>query len=161
MKLALQEFSIGELSQRTGVNIETIRYYEKIGLLPPPPRTEGGHRVYPDAHLRRLIFVRRSRELGFTLDEVRNLLGLVKGGNTCGEVKEAALLHLKNVRQKIADLRQMERTLAETAARCEGGTAPDCPIVDVLSRETSDSRNRDQSTGVRRASPRQLASRRT
>ncbi len=133
--MALQEFSIGELSQRTGVNIETIRYYEKIRLLPAPPRTGGGHRVYPDAHLKRLVFIRRSRELGFTLDEIRNLLGLVEGGYACGEVRDAALAHLKNVRRKITDLRRMERTLAETAAQCEGGQAPDCPIVDVLSRE--------------------------
>ena len=133
--MALQEFSIGELSQRTGVNIETIRYYEKIRILPAPPRTGGGHRVYPDLHLKRLVFIRRSRELGFTLDEIRNLLGLVEGGNTCGEIQQAALDHLKNVRRKIADLRRMERTLAETAAKCEGGRAPDCPILDVLSRE--------------------------
>ena len=133
--MALQEFSIGELSQRTGVNIETIRYYEKIRLLPPPPRTKGGHRVYPGAHLKRLLFIRRSRELGFTLDEIRNLLGLVEGGYTCREVQEAALAHLKNVRRKITDLRRMEWTLAETATQCKGGRAPDCPIVDVLSRE--------------------------
>jgi MerR family mercuric resistance operon transcriptional regulator len=133
--LTLHALSIGELSQRTGVNIETVRYYEKIKLLPPPPRTGGGHRAYADAHLRRLIFIRRSRELGFTLDEIRNLLGLVQGGYTCGEVRDAALAHLTNVRSKIADLRRMERTLAETAARCEGGTAPNCPIVDVLSRD--------------------------
>lgn len=133
--MAVQEFSIGRLSQRTGVNIETIRYYEKIALLRPPPRTEGGHRLYPEGHLRRLVFIRRSRELGFTLDEIRNLLGLVEGGHACGDVQNAAFAHLANIRQKIADLRRMERTLAETAARCEGGTAPDCPIVDVLSEE--------------------------
>lgn len=133
--MGLQEFSIGRLSERTGVNIETIRYYEKIGLLPPPPRTEGGHRLYPERHLRRLVFIRRSRELGFTLDEIRNLLGLVEGGHACGDVKNAALAHLRNIREKIADLRRMERTLADTAALCEGGSAPDCPIVDVLSGE--------------------------
>ena len=131
----IRDFGIGALSQRTAVNIETIRYYEKIGLLPSPPRTEGGHRLYPDAHLKRLIFIRRSRELGFTLDEIRNLLGLVEGGYTCAEVQGAALAHLKNIRRKIADLRRMERTLAETTARCEGGTTPDCPIIDVLSGE--------------------------
>lgn len=130
--MGLQEFSIGELSRRTAVNVETIRYYEKIRLLPPPPRTGGGHRLYLEAHLKRLIFIRRSRELGFTLDAIRNLLGLVEGGHTCGEVKDAALRHVKDVRSKIVDLRKMERTLSETAARCEGGTAPDCPILDAL-----------------------------
>ncbi|MEQ8165768.1 MAG: helix-turn-helix domain-containing protein [Alphaproteobacteria bacterium] len=130
-----REFGIGELSQRTAVNIETIRYYERIGLFPSPPRTEGGHRLYSGAYLKRLVFIRRSRELGFALDEIRNLLGLVEGGHACGEVQAAALAHLKNIRRKIGDLRRMERTLADTAARCEGGTAPDCPIIDVLSRQ--------------------------
>ena len=128
-----KELSIGRLSRRAGVHIETIRYYEKIGLLPPPPRTEGGHRLYGGNHRKRLTFIRRSRELGFTLDEIRNLLGLVEGGYTCGKVQEAALAHLDIVRSKIADLRRMERTLADTAARCRGGATPDCPIIDVLS----------------------------
>lgn len=132
---------IGELSRRSGVNIETIRYYEKIGILPPPPRTEGGHRLYGDDHLKRLMFIRRSRELGFTLDEIRNLLGLVEGGYTCGEVKNAALAHLNDIRRKIADLRRMERTLSETAARCEGGDAPECPIMEALFQEGRQGRN--------------------
>lgn len=127
-----QDLGIGELSRRSGVNIETIRYYEKRRLLPPPPRTEGGHRLYPDGYLKRLAFIRRSHELRFTLDEIRNLLGLVEGGYTCGEVKDAALAHLKDIRRKIAELRRMERFLAKTAARCEGGAVPDCPIMDAL-----------------------------
>jgi MerR family mercuric resistance operon transcriptional regulator len=98
-----------------------------------PPRTEGGHRLYSDEHFKRLTFIRRSRQLGFTLDEIRNLLGLVKSNYTCEEVKDAALAHLKTIRRKITDLQRMERTLAETAARCEGGTTPECPIIDVLS----------------------------
>lgn len=129
---AKRDVGIGELSRQSGVKIETIRYYERLELLPPPPRTQGGHRLYPDDHLKRLTLIRRSRELGFTLDEIRNLLGLVEGGYTCGEVKDAALTHLKDIRRKIADLRHMERTLAETVARCEGGSTPDCPIMDVL-----------------------------
>lgn len=130
-----QAFSIGEVSRRSGVNIETIRYYERVRLLPPPLRTEGGHRLYPDDCLKRLIFIRRSRELGFTLDKIRNLLSLIEGGYRCGEVKNTALTHLKDIRQKIADLRRMERTLAETATRCEGGDAPDCPIIESLFEE--------------------------
>jgi len=130
---ANRDFGIGEISRRTAVKIETIRYYERIGLLSSPPRTGGGHRLYPDTHLKRLVFIRRSRELGFTLDEIRNLLGFVDGGHSCGEVKDAALRHLKDIRNKIADLRRMERTLSDTAARCEGGTAPKCPIIEVLS----------------------------
>ena len=133
MKEKSLKLFIGALSRRTGVNIETIRYYERIGLLPPPRRTEGGHRLYSDEHFKRLIFIRRSRQLGFTLDEIRNLLCLVESGYTCEEVKDAALAHLKGIRRKITDLQRMERTLAETAACCEGGTIPECPIIDILS----------------------------
>lgn len=129
-----RDLTIGEMSRQSGVNVETIRYYEKIGILPEPPRTDAGHRVYLDDHLKRLNFVRRSRELGFTLDEIRNLLGLVDGGYTCGKVKDAALTHLDDIRRKIADLRRMETALDKTVAQCEGGAAPQCPIVDVLSR---------------------------
>lgn len=124
---------IGTLSRRSRVHIETIRYYEKIALLPAPPRTSGGHRVYSGLYLKRLTFIRRSRELGFTLEEIRNLLALAEAGTACGEVKQAALLHLQKIQRKIADLRRMESTLAETAARCQGGEAPHCPILDVLS----------------------------
>ena len=106
--------SIGDLSMRTRVNIETIRYYEKIGLLPAPGRTEGRHRVYGPAHVARLTFVRRGRELGFGLDEVRSLLGLVDGGHgSCSDVQAATLEHLEDVRKKIADLQRLERTLSE------------------------------------------------
>jgi MerR family mercuric resistance operon transcriptional regulator len=125
--------AIGALSERTGVNIETIRYYERIGIMPQPPRSDGRHRLYGEPAVRRLTFVRRSRELGFSLEEVRGLLKLVDGHHTCGEVKALALDHVAHIRAKIADLRRMERTLVETAARCEGGATPDCPIVDVLS----------------------------
>jgi len=127
-------FPIGELSRQTGVNIETIRYYERVKMLPTPPRTEGGRRVYEAAQLHTLKFIRRSRELGFTLNEVRNLLSLVEGGHTCSEVKAATLSHLTTIRAKIADLRRMERTLAETAALCKEGDTQHCPIVDALSR---------------------------
>lgn len=126
-------FPIGVLSRLTGVNIETIRYYERITLLAAPPRTEGGRRVYGPVQVQTLKFIRRSRELGFTLDEIRNLLSLAEGSHACGEVKAAAVAHLKGVRRKIADLRRMERTLARTADLCEGGDATHCPILDVLS----------------------------
>lgn len=128
-----RDFTIGVLSERTGVNIETIRYYEKIGLLPAPPRTEGGHRLYAEDHLKRLIFIRRSRELGFGQGEVRAILGLVDGGGyTCGEVKSMTLQNLQSVREKIKDLRRLERTLAGISSQCEGGSMPECPVIDAL-----------------------------
>jgi len=98
-----------------------------------PPRTEGGHRAYGEEHLKRLNFARRSRELGFSLKEVRQMLRLVDGGSvTCEQVREMTLEHLGDVQKKIADLKRMEKTLKDTAARCTGGEAPDCPIIDSL-----------------------------
>ncbi len=129
----MRPFTIGALSKGTGCHIETIRYYERIGLMPKPPRSPGGHRLYEDDHLRRLTFIRRGRELGFTLDEVRGLLRLVDGGSyTCAEVKALTLDHAAEVRRKVADLRKLERVLKEMAAECDGGEVPECPIVDTL-----------------------------
>lgn len=125
--------SIGDLSMRTGVNIETIRYYEKVGLLPAPWRTGGNHRVYHPEHLARLTFVRRCRELGFGIDGIRSLLGLVEGGqSSCSDVQAVTLEHLQEVRGKIADLQRLEQTLSEAASRCRGGSIPECPIVEAL-----------------------------
>jgi MerR family transcriptional regulator, mercuric resistance operon regulatory protein len=126
-------FTIGKLSQLSGVNIETIRYYEKIGMLLPPPRTGSGRRVYGSIEARILCFVRRSRELGFSLDEVRALLRL--GGPEkapCREVRRIATHHLDDIRAKISDLRKMERVLAKTVAQCTGSMAPECPVLDIL-----------------------------
>ena len=125
--------TIGALSRRTGVNIETIRFYERIGILAKPPRSAAGHRIYRQEQLMRLGFVRRSRELGFSLDEVRRLLRLVDGGSyTCAEVKAITLDHLAEVRRKIADLRRLERTLAAVAGKCRGGKVPECPVIEAL-----------------------------
>jgi MerR family mercuric resistance operon transcriptional regulator len=125
--------TIGQLSQLTGVNIETIRYYEKIRVLPVPSRAENGRRVYGPTERRILAFVRRSRELGFSLDEVRALMRL--GGPqkaSCREVREIAANHLDDVRAKINDLRKLERLLTKTVAQCTGTTAPECPVLDIL-----------------------------
>jgi MerR family mercuric resistance operon transcriptional regulator len=131
--------SIGRLAQRTGVHLETIRYYERIGLMSEPRRTAGGHRVYDREHTKRLAFIRRSRELGFSLGEIRSLLGLVDGGHyTCSEVREMTLRHAADVRRKIADLRRLERSLKEMAAQCSGDSVPKCAIIDVLWRDPSD-----------------------
>jgi MerR family transcriptional regulator, mercuric resistance operon regulatory protein len=125
--------SIGELSRLTSVNIETIRYYEKIKMLPCPPRTEGGHRIYGSKETRVLAFIRRGRELGFTLDEVRALLNLAAPGKaSCAEVREIAKHHLKDTRAKISDLAKLERLLAKTIARCSGKAVPDCAVLDIL-----------------------------
>jgi MerR family mercuric resistance operon transcriptional regulator len=130
--------TIGELSQLTGVNIETIRYYEKIKVLPVPSRAENGRRVYGPTERRILAFVRRSRELGFSLVEVRALLRL--GGPdkaSCREVREIAARHLGDIRAKIGDLRKLERLLTKTVAQCTGTTAPECPVLDILDVQSS------------------------
>jgi MerR family mercuric resistance operon transcriptional regulator len=124
---------IGELSRRSGVNIETIRYYERVKILPPPPRTASGRRVYDTTELRILVFIRRSRELGFSLDEIRALLRL--GGPdkaSCREVREIAARHLEDIQAKLSDLKKLERLLSKTIARCSGKTAPDCPVLYFL-----------------------------
>jgi MerR family transcriptional regulator, mercuric resistance operon regulatory protein len=134
----VQLLTRGVIAARTGVNIETVRYYERIGLLPAPPRSKGGHRMYDEVLLRRLNFIRRCRELGFTLDEVRSLLQLVDGGDyTCGEVEALTITHLGDVRRKLADLKRLEKVLREMVARCEGGEVPECPVIEALFRERS------------------------
>lgn len=125
--------SIGTLSTQTGCNIETIRYYEREGLMPDPPRTDGGHRLYEEEHVKRLTFIRRSRELGFTLDEVRGLLRLVDGGHyTCAEVRTLTLEHLEEIRRKTTDLKRLGKVLKEMAAQCTGDEVPECPIIEAL-----------------------------
>lgn len=128
--------SIGALSKRTGCNIETVRYYERIRVLPRPARTPGGHRLYTLEHVKRLWFVRRARELGFSLEEVRALLGLAdQRSSRCADVRNMAAGHLTDVRAKIADLKTMERVLSGMVAQCADGTLPKCPIIEVLYRE--------------------------
>ena len=124
----------GELSKRTGVHIETIRYYERIGILPEPPRTESGHRVYNDELAGRLTFIVRAKELGFALEETRALLSLMdEEAITCAEVKQITQMHIADVRQKISDLKKMEKVLKKMEAQCNGKNVPECPIIDALS----------------------------
>ena len=134
--LRADSFSIGELSRLAGVNIETIRYYEKIKMLPAPPRTEGGHRVYGAKETQILAFIRRGRELGFTLGEIRALLDLSEPGKaSCGEVRDIAEHNLKHIRSKIADLVKLEKLLAKTILQCSGRKVPDCPVLDMLAHD--------------------------
>lgn len=129
----LGSYSIGELGKSTGVKVVTIRYYEKIGMLPNPPRSEGGQRVYSHNHLRQLTFIRRSRELGFSLSEIRALLKLEESaGFSCEDVKALTMEHVRGIQEKIADLKRMERILKDLASQCEKGSVSECPILDTL-----------------------------
>ena len=124
---------IGTLSERTNCNIETIRYYERTGVMPEPPRTEGGHRVYSEDHLKRLVFIRKSRHLGFSLDQIRGLLELVDRHDfTCDEVRDLTLSQMADVKQKVADLRKIEKILKNMVSHCDKGAVPDCPVIDAL-----------------------------
>jgi MerR family mercuric resistance operon transcriptional regulator len=125
--------TIGKVAQQTHCNIETIRYYERESLLPAPPRTSGGHRLYNDTIIKRLVFIRRSRELGFSMDEIRQLLSVVDGDVvSCEKVKRVADIHLADIKTRIADLRKMQRTLGELSHQCSGENVPECPIIEVL-----------------------------
>ncbi len=131
-----QGVTISKIAELTGSNIETVRYYERIGIMPKPGRTSGGHRIYPPNQIKRLRFIRRYRELGFTLDEVRNLLRLVDEQNyTCDDVRVIVSTHLTKMRGKIKDLRRLEKSLREMVAQCDRGAVPECPILEVLSVE--------------------------
>lgn len=124
---------IGELARATGTNIETIRYYERIGLLPAPARTEANYRSYGDAHRARLRFVRHSRELGFTIDEIRSLLDLSDHPERdCADADRIASAHLEQVEAKIAQLTALRDELTRIVGRCRGGLAGDCRVIEAL-----------------------------
>jgi MerR family mercuric resistance operon transcriptional regulator len=132
-RLSEERYRRADLAKATGCNLETIRYYEKVGMMPDPPRTAAGYRVYEASHVSRLRFIMRGRDLGFTIEEIRGLLDLVDGGTqTCAEVKERTERHLTSVRAKIADLRRIEKALATTASLCSGEDVPECPVLDAL-----------------------------
>ena len=123
----------GKLAKIAGCNIETIRYYENIELLRAVDRTSSGHRVYSSDDQARLRFILRARELGFSIAELRGLLGLVDSNEyTCGEVLAVTNNHITTIQQKISDLKRLEQTLSDMAQKCDGGEGPDCAIVDAM-----------------------------
>lgn len=132
--MGTSEIAIGELSRRTGCNIETIRYYERIALLPQPRRTDSRFRRYDSEDVARLRFIRRARRLGFTLDEVRAFLRLAgtEGEAARTEARALASAHVADIQAKIADLQAMEQVLTEAICECETGRQPRCPLIEVL-----------------------------
>jgi Cu(I)-responsive transcriptional regulator len=124
---------IGELARRTGTKVETIRFYEKSGLLPRPERTSANYRAYGDAHLARLSFIRRARDLGFTLDQVRELLGLADDRTrSCAAIDMIATAHLAEIDRKLADLHALREELSRLIGDCRRGTVADCLIIEAL-----------------------------
>lgn len=126
------EYSRGALARESGVNAETIRFYERLGMMPDPPRSASGYRIYSAEHLKRLKFIRRTRELGFSNGEVKQLLKMAGGSLTCDSVKGMALRHADIIKDKVTDLLRLQAALESMAANCKGGQSPDCAIVDQL-----------------------------
>ncbi|WP_426957335.1 MerR family transcriptional regulator [Muricoccus radiodurans] len=131
--MSVPAFSIGELGRRTGCKVQTIRWYEEVGLLPPASRTAGGHRVYGAAHLQRLDFVRHAREFGFSLDAIRTLLALSDHPERpCETVHALAVQQLASVEDKLRRLETLRGELARLTDACRGGPAGECQILETL-----------------------------
>lgn len=129
---------IGKVARQIGCGIDTIRFYEKIGVLRQPRRTGSGRRVYGPAEIARLAFICRARELGFSLDEVRGLLDLAEEKERpCEDVKQAAVRHRQDVRRKISDLRAVEATLGTLIRQCEADGPTECPLIEALSQPSA------------------------
>ncbi len=129
--------TIGAVARQAGCKVQTIRWYEEIGLLPPPARSEGGHRVYGKVHAHRLAFIRHARELGFPLDDVRTLLSLADDpGRSCDEADAIARRHLTAIRSRIARLQALETELSRVVEQCGAGRVADCRVIEVLADHT-------------------------
>ncbi|AQZ54274.1 MerR family transcriptional regulator [Martelella mediterranea] len=129
-----ENFSIGDLAKATDTKVVTIRYYERVGLLPKPERTAGNYRSYSAAHLGRLSFIRRARDLGFTIEQVRDLLSLSdQRDRSCDAVDAIACAHLAEVERKIADLQALRHELGSIIDQCGCGTIAECRIIEALS----------------------------
>jgi MerR family mercuric resistance operon transcriptional regulator len=130
----MPSYTIGQLARLSGAGVETIRYYEREGLVAEPPRRASGYRQYPDDTLARLRFIRQAKALGFSLKDIKALLELrVAPGTTCADIRKRAEAKIGEVRDKLKMLRQMERALVKLTAACRGrGPTGDCPIIDAL-----------------------------
>lgn len=128
-----ERLTIGRLAKATGTKVETVRWYEKVGLIDPPQRTNANYRAYAASDLARLSFIRRARNLGFSLDQVRALIEISdQRDRDCGTIDALASEHLEEIDRKIADLSALRRELAEVVASCRGGSVAECRILDAL-----------------------------
>ena len=132
----MQPYTIGQLAKAANVNLETIRYYERRGLIPEPPRNFSGHRQYSDDAVMRTKFIKRSQALGFTLKEISEILSLrMEPGTTCGDIKSRVEAKIVDVEQKIADLKKIRGALLQMVGKCTGkGPVGECPILESLNR---------------------------
>lgn len=140
-----ETFTIGKLAQATGTNVETVRWYEKVGLIAAPARTSGNYRTYEKSALARLGFIRRARDLGFSLDEVRTMLDLAgRPDQDCASVDRVATIHLTDIDRKISDLKALRGELASLIASCRGGAIAECRILDAFSHNPQKDRETDR-----------------
>jgi DNA-binding transcriptional MerR regulator len=131
--MSLQDVAIGEAARRSGVKVTTIRYYEQVGLLPAPPRTEGNRRLYDGADIRRLAFIRHARELGFEVDAIRTLLSLQDDpGQPCAVADQVARRRLVEVEQRIASLQALKIELERMLTGCAHGRVDECQVIEIL-----------------------------
>jgi DNA-binding transcriptional MerR regulator len=131
--MATSSFTIGRLAGAAGVNIDTVRFYERLGLLRPAPRSGGGYRLYGQAEVQRLQFIRRAKTLGFPLEDIAELLRLTEDGQDRGQVKAIAQRRVADLERRIAELERMRSTLAGHAGCCSGhGDLKGCPIIEAL-----------------------------
>ena len=130
----MPNLAIGEVAKQTGVTVETIRFYEKEELLPAPARARSGYRIYPPEVVKRILFIQRAKELGFSLKEIAELLNLRQTAQVgCADVKRVAIAKMQNIEKKLKDLQGMHAALATLATRCDGKSAlGECPILDAL-----------------------------
>lgn len=136
-----QKLAIGALSQQSGCNIQTIRHYETIGLLPPPKRTNGNHRLYSDYHIDLLVFIRRGRELGFSIEEIRELFELSENPNaSCEKASAIAKRHLATIKKNKVSLSALEKELSAMINTCPNEKVSTCRIIEAFSRETTKGR---------------------
>jgi DNA-binding transcriptional MerR regulator len=152
----MPSLKIGNLAERTGTSAPTIRYYEEIGLLRSADRQSGGQRVYSDADVTRLTFIRRCRDFGFSIEQVRSLVVLVQDPNTsCMHARNLANDHLAAVRAKLSELKALERSISASVANCDsscaGGPGPDCVILDDLSKGSGDANAAPSRSKTRRS----------
>ncbi len=134
--------TIGQVARMGEVNVETIRYYERQGLIPPPPRRESGYRQYPEDTVSRVRFIRKSQGLGFTLKEIGELLALRIGPDTvCSDIRKATEVKIKEIEEKMETLRRMKDVLSGLATECKGrGPVSECPILEALEAKCGDYR---------------------
>ncbi len=133
-------WTIGQVAHRAGIGVETVRFYERRGLIEEPPRRESGYRQYPEDVVARLRFIRRAKELGFSLKEIAELFSLrVDPDTTCGDIKRRAEAKITTMDEKIRSMQGIQRALTQLAASCSGtGPAGDCPILEALESQEKD-----------------------